>query len=231
MRVAVRSSGWTRSITRRPHEVVWVVPEKRLPRGVRPADPSFGIEDGEQRGREAEETIERLLRPPPLAHVAHDRKAQRCGLHVHTRDAHVNGHRRSLLADEVVALLRVEECRVAVRLDEPVEHLGRVGDDQVRQTKRHRLAAVEPGEPQGRRVEVDHAEVARVEDKQRVVRLAEQAAGNLELPCVIRVFHRDPRGWSGRAVGPIATRKPCVKWARSGGSGSRDAELVRETVS
>ena len=165
-----------------------------------------------------------------LADVADDRQAERLGSTWTRVTLTLTGHRLAALPDEAVTLLRVEEGRVAVGLDQPVEGRRRVGDDQVGQAERQGLAAVEPGQAEGRRVEVDHAEVARVEDEQGVVRLAEQAAGDLQLPGVV---HGLPlHGAPGRREGPaMATRKPCVKWGRSGGSGIREAERVRATVS
>ena len=216
-----------------PDQVVGAMAEEFLPGEIGPGEPPLYVEDREQDGREAEESVERLLDPPLPADVADDGQPERLGLDVDPGHAHVDRQRLRPRADQAVTLLRVEEGRVAVGRDQPVEGRGDVGDDQVGQAEGQGIAAIELGEPERGRIHVDHAEVVGIEDEQGIVRLAEQAAGDLQLP---ESFHGlSPHGapWrpSCRAVVPIAIRKPWVKWARSGGSGIREADLVLSTPS
>ena len=133
----------------------------------------------------------------PLGDVADDRQAQRVGPGVDPADADADRDRRAVLPREEEPLPRVEEAGLLAGGDQAPEVVGVGGGEQVGDAQGERRLALEAGQAEERRVEVDDASVAGVEDDQGVVGLAEDAEGDLDVAF----------GTHGRAL-RIAARPP-----------------------
>src|SRR5262249_25703520 len=105
-------------------------------------------------------------------------------------DTDVDWYGRAGLASEIVPLARVEHAGFPVGERQASDTIRRVTGKQVPDSQLQDSLPLEAGHPQRRGVDLHDAIVARVEDQQGVVRLPEQAAGDLLM--ALGVHESDP---------------------------------------
>src|SRR5262249_27101146 len=115
----------------------------------------------------------------PLRDVARNDQPERVRPGVDPADADVDRDRRFGLAAEGVTFPRVEQAGPEIGLREPLDPVRLVAGEKVPDPQLQEPWAREAGQSQGRRIDADDAMISRVEQQQGVVRLPEEAAGDL----------------------------------------------------
>ena len=166
----------------------------------------FWSSDRKEVWSEPEEAVEGILSFLAVRNVSSDNQSKRIGTGVDTTHGDVHRDRFSAGSAEREPFSGVVEPTDLIRFDELLDHIRFDADKQVPDPHPQEGLAFEPGQPQGGWIGVDHPMVTWVEDEERIVRLSEQAAGDL----LVTIRHRalsQPIGLGTPAEG-IALEQP-----------------------